>query len=50
MQKLLLAVDRLSTWIGQLCAWSIIVLTFGVSWEVFSRYVLGKPHSWMLDV
>ena len=49
MQKLLLAVDRLSTWLGQLFAWSIIVLTFGISWEVFSRYVLGTPHGWALD-
>ena len=50
MQKALLAVDRLSTWLGQLFAWAIIFLTFGVSWEVFSRYVLGTPHAWMLDV
>ncbi|HEX2544370.1 MAG TPA: TRAP transporter small permease subunit [Ramlibacter sp.] len=49
MQKVLLAVDRLSTWLGQLFAWSIIVLTAGISWEVFSRYVLGTPHAWMLD-
>jgi TRAP-type mannitol/chloroaromatic compound transport system permease small subunit len=49
MQKVLLAVDRLSTWIGQLFAWSIILLTFGISWEVFSRYVLGTPHGWALD-
>lgn len=49
MQKLLLAIDRLSTWLGQLFAWSIVVLTFGISAEVFSRYVLGKPHAWMLD-
>lgn len=49
MQKILLAVDRLSTWLGQLFAWSIIVLTVLISWEVFSRYVLGKPHGWMLD-
>jgi TRAP-type mannitol/chloroaromatic compound transport system permease small subunit len=50
MQKFMLAVDRLSTWMGQLFAWSIILLTLGISWEVFSRYVLGKPHAWMLDV
>jgi len=49
MQRFMLAVDRLSTWLGQLFAWSIILLTFGISWEVFSRYVLGKPHAWMLD-
>lgn len=50
MQKLLLGVDRLSTWLGQLFAWAIVLLTLSISWEVFSRYVLGKPHAWMLDV
>jgi TRAP-type mannitol/chloroaromatic compound transport system permease small subunit len=50
MQKLLLAVDRVSTWIGQLFAWGIVLLTIAISWEVFSRYVLGKPHAWMFDV
>jgi TRAP-type mannitol/chloroaromatic compound transport system permease small subunit len=50
MQKLLLAVDRLSTWLGQAFAWAIILLTFAISAEVFSRYVLGRPHAWMLDV
>ena len=49
MQKVLLAVDRLSTWLGQLFAWAIIALTVLISWEVFSRYVLGRPHGWMLD-
>ena len=50
MQKLLLGVDRLSTWLGQLFAWAIVLLTASISWEVFSRYALGKPHAWMLDV
>lgn len=49
MQKFLLAVDRLSTWIGKLFAWTIVGLTLLISWEVFSRYVLNKPHAWMLD-
>ncbi len=49
MQKLLLAVDRLSTWVGQFFAWLIVALTLAISWEVFSRYVLGTPHGWMLD-
>ena len=26
------------------------MLTLSISGEVFSRYVLGKPHAWMLDV
>ncbi|MEW6099355.1 MAG: TRAP transporter small permease subunit [Pseudomonadota bacterium] len=49
MQKMLLAVDRLSTWIGKATAWSVLVLTVMVTWEVFSRYALNRPHGWMLD-
>lgn len=50
MQNLLLAVDRLSTWLGKLAAWSAALLTLLISWEVFSRYLLNKPHAWVLDV
>jgi TRAP-type mannitol/chloroaromatic compound transport system permease small subunit len=49
MQRFLLAVDRFSTFFGQLCAWTVIALTLGVSAEVFSRYVLNRPHGWVLD-
>ncbi len=49
MQKLLMSVDRLSTWLGKACAWSVVGLTLLISWEVFSRYVLNKPHAWVLD-
>ncbi|TDQ83379.1 TRAP-type mannitol/chloroaromatic compound transport system permease small subunit [Dongia mobilis] len=42
-------IDLLSIWSGRLCAWSIIVLTLMISWEVFSRYVLGTPHAWVFD-
>jgi TRAP-type mannitol/chloroaromatic compound transport system permease small subunit len=49
MQKLLMAVDRLTTFVGRLFAWSIVLLTLLVSWEVFSRYFLNHPHPWALD-
>jgi len=49
MQNFLLAVDRLSTWIGKIFAWTALILTIMISWEVFSRYVLNHPHAWMLD-
>jgi len=49
LQKLLLAVDRISTWVGQAFAWLIVALTLFVSWEVFSRYALGTPHAWAFD-
>ena len=49
MHTLLFAVDRLSTFVGRVFAWSIVLLTLLVSWEVFSRYVLNHPHAWALD-
>ena len=49
MQKLLLSVDKVSNFFGKLFAWLIVVLTLTISWEVFSRYVLGNPHAWMFD-
>jgi TRAP-type mannitol/chloroaromatic compound transport system permease small subunit len=50
MQNLLLAVDKLSTWVGQACSWLILALTLMISWEVFSRYALDNPHPWAFDV
>jgi TRAP-type mannitol/chloroaromatic compound transport system permease small subunit len=50
MQKLLLATDKISTFVGQFFSWLIVSLTFMISWEVFSRYVLDNPHPWAFDV
>ena len=50
MQKLLLFVDRVSTWVGHAFSWLIVVLTLQVTWEVFSRYALDAPHAWAFDV
>jgi TRAP-type mannitol/chloroaromatic compound transport system permease small subunit len=49
MQRLLLAIDRLSTFMGHLFSWLIVALTALITWEVYSRYVLNKPHAWSLD-
>ena len=49
MQKLLLFIDRLSTWIGQAFSWLIVGLTVLITWEVFSRYALDAPHAWAFD-
>src|SRR5258706_4458828 len=50
MQKLLLFVDEVSTWVGHMFSWLIVGLTALISWEVFSRYVLDHPHAWAFDV
>jgi TRAP-type mannitol/chloroaromatic compound transport system permease small subunit len=49
MQKVLLFVDKFSTWIGHAFSFLIVGLTLFVSYEVFSRYVLSDPHAWAFD-
>ena len=49
MQRFLLTIDKISTFVGQCFAWLIVGLTMLISWEVFSRYVLNVPHPWVLD-
>ena len=43
-------VDELSAWTGKTFAFAIIILTFGVSYEVFVRYALRAPTSWAYDI
>ncbi len=50
MQKILLFVDSVSTWVGQAFSWLIVSLTLLISWEVFSRYALDHPHAWTFDI
>ena len=50
MQKLLLTIDKISTFIGQTFSWLIVALTLMISWEVYSRYALDAPHAWAFDV
>ena len=49
MQRFLISVDKLSTLVGHVFSFLIVVLTLQVSWEVFSRYVLDDPHAWAFD-
>jgi len=50
MQKLLLFIDKISTWVGHAFSWFIVALTLLISWEVFSRYALDHPHAWAFDI
>ena len=50
MTPFLLFIDSLSTWVGKAFAWLILVLTFGVSYEVFVRYALRAPTTWAFDI
>ena len=48
-QKWLLAVDRLSTWVGKAFAWLIVALMLLVVIEVFKRYAMNAPTAWVFD-
>jgi len=49
MNRFLFFIDSLSAWVGKSFAWLILVLTLGVSYEVFVRYVLRAPTTWAFD-
>jgi len=50
MDRFITFADTLSTWFGKAFAWCIIVMTLGVGYEVFVRYVLRSPTSWAFDL
>ena len=49
MQRALLFIDKVSTFVGRAFSWLIVALTLFISWEVFSRYALDAPHAWAFD-
>jgi TRAP-type mannitol/chloroaromatic compound transport system permease small subunit len=49
MNRLLYWIDSLSTWVGKAFAWLILILTLGISYEVFVRYALRAPTTWAFD-
>ena len=50
MERYIHFADKVSAWFGKAFAWLILVMTFGVGYEVFVRYVLRDPTSWAFDV
>lgn len=42
--------DKLSAFFGKAFAWLIVLMTLGMSYEVFMRYFMNKPTPWALDV
>ena len=49
LAPLIRAADRVSYWSGKAFAWLIVALAFVVSLEVFKRYILNAPTSWIFD-
>ncbi|MBR0656268.1 TRAP transporter small permease subunit [Plastoroseomonas arctica] len=49
MQGLLIGIDRFSTVIGKVFAWSIVLLTLQITYEVTARYLFARPTNWGYD-
>jgi TRAP-type mannitol/chloroaromatic compound transport system permease small subunit len=50
VQRFLFVIDGISTWVGKAAAWLMIVLMLVVCAEVFKRYILNMPTSWIFDL
>ena len=48
--KFIHSVEGLSIWVGRAFAWTILILTLSVSYEVFMRYVMNDPTVWAFDM
>jgi TRAP-type mannitol/chloroaromatic compound transport system permease small subunit len=42
--------DSVSAWFGKTFGWLIILMTFGMSYEVLVRYLFNAPTPWALDI
>lgn len=42
--------DSLSAWFGKTFGWLIVLMTFGMSYEVLVRYFFNAPTPWALDL
>jgi TRAP-type mannitol/chloroaromatic compound transport system permease small subunit len=49
LDTLLQGIDQVSTVVGKTGAWSILILTLAMCYEVFSRYLLQAPTEWAFD-
>jgi TRAP-type mannitol/chloroaromatic compound transport system permease small subunit len=42
--------DSLSGWFGKAFGWLIMLMSFGIGYEVIARYVFNRPTPWSFDV
>jgi TRAP-type mannitol/chloroaromatic compound transport system permease small subunit len=50
MVRYVLFADRFSAWFGRAFAWLILLMAFGVGYEVVVRYLFNAPTDWAFDV
>lgn len=50
VQRFLYIIDGISTWVGKAASWLMIALMTVVCIEVFKRYIMNMPTSWIFDL
>ncbi len=50
MDRYIRFADKLSGWFGKTFGWLVILMTFGMAYEVFARYLFNAPTPWALDL
>jgi TRAP-type mannitol/chloroaromatic compound transport system permease small subunit len=49
MNNTLFMIDRLSAWAGKAFAWTVVLLTLIICYDVTLRYILSSPTQWGFD-
>ena len=50
LSRIIQTIDAASEFSAKVIIWLVIVLTAMISYEIFSRYVLGAPTKWSFDL
>lgn len=50
MERFIEIIDGITAWFGKAFSWCLLIMTFGVGYEVFVRYVLNDPTAWSFDI
>lgn len=50
MHQFLLAIDKLNAWVGKAFAWCVLVMAFGVGYEIVVRKLFRAPTDWAFDL
>jgi TRAP-type mannitol/chloroaromatic compound transport system permease small subunit len=50
MRSYIWLADRISLWFGKAFAWAIMIMSFGMGYEVVVRYWFRQPTSWAFDL
>lgn len=50
MESVIHFIDRLSAWFGKAFAWLILLMTFGIAYEIIARKFFNAPTAWAFDI